>query len=80
LITLGYLVFDLGRQTLDWSVINAAKSFPETPVNLAIKTLVNRPDIPYTNALILGAIISLATLIFLFAISWWEVRARKHRI
>jgi hypothetical protein len=67
-----YLAVDLIRRTLQWQVTEAFRSFPTTPVNLAIKVVANHNDPPYTNLLAAGACITLLSLIAAAFLVWRE--------
>ena len=69
----GVVVHDLWQHLKVWQVTNAFSAFPNTPVNLAIKTVSNHPDPPYITLLIIGSAVSLASLVVLFVLAF-----RKH--
>ena len=62
-VALAYLGFDLIRRVYQWRVMAAYPCFPNTPVNLAIKTVANHPDASYTNLLAIGGLVTLITMI-----------------
>jgi hypothetical protein len=74
LFALVYLVADLTRRTLIWQVSEAFKAFPTTPVNLAIKVVSNHADPPYTNLIIIGAIVTCSSLLAAGWLVWREAR------
>jgi hypothetical protein len=58
-------VYDLWQHMRAWRVTTAVNAFPFTPVDLSIKLVGNHPDAPYFRMITIGALISLATGIFL---------------
>jgi hypothetical protein len=58
-------VYDLWQHMRAWRVTTAVNAFPFTPVDLSIKVVGNHPDAPYFRLIAIGALISLATAIFL---------------
>jgi hypothetical protein len=72
LIQIGLLVViarDLVLHTMRWSVKNGVIYLPKALRDLTIIEITNHADPPYTSMLILGSVISLITLFFLFWIS-----------
>jgi hypothetical protein len=65
LILMLVTVYDLWQHMRAWRVTTAVKAFPFTPVDLSIKLVGNHPDVPYFRMITIGALISLATGIFL---------------
>jgi len=70
------LMHDLWQYIRLWRIEYAKNAFPVSPVDLSIKVVANHPDPPYFAVLVIGAVISLAALIFLGTMSWRE----SHRI
>ncbi len=66
------LMHDMWQYIRLWRIEYAKNAFPVTPVDLSIKVVANHPDPPYIAVLVIGAVISLAALIFLGIMSWRE--------
>ena len=62
---------ELWRHLNIWKVTEAVKGFPYTYTDLSIKVVANHPDQPYTTGLLIGAVISILTAVFLL------IRARR---
>lgn len=63
----------LGMHLNTWKVTEAAMVYPKMDVDLALKTVANHPDRPYTTGLLIGAVITvLSGILILF-------RAKKSR-
>lgn len=60
-----------------WRVTSAFKAFPYTRTDLTIKVVANHADPPYTTALLIGASISLLTVIIMALLVIYENRQRK---
>lgn len=56
-----------------WKVTEAAKVYPKMNVDLALKTVANHPDKPYTTGLVIGAAITVLSGILIL------LRAKKSR-
>ena len=56
-----------------WKVTEAAKVYPKMNVDLALKTVANHPDKPYTTGLVIGAVITVLSGILIL------LRAKKSR-
>ena len=62
-----------GKHLDTWKVTEAAKVYPKMDVDLALKTVANHPDRPYTTGLLIGAAVTvLSGVLILF-------RAKKNR-
>ncbi len=64
------IIHDLWQHLKIWQVTNAVLAFPNTPVNLAIKTVSNHPDPTYTTILIIGSAVSLGSLVVLLVLAF----------
>ena len=51
----------LGKHLSTWKVTEAAKAYPKMNVDLALKTVANHPDQPYTTGLLIGLGITLVS-------------------
>jgi hypothetical protein len=70
------MVQDLWLHIRQWQVTSAVAHLTQQAVDLSLRHVQNRPDAPYTNLLIIGAVatfISLGVLLFL-----WR-RSRRER-
>ena len=67
LLTAGLVpaAFFLWKHLKSWTVLEASRAFPLTPVDLSIKTVANHPDQPYTTGLLIGAVITLVSAILI---------------
>lgn len=65
LILMMVTVYDLWQHMRAWRGTTAVNAFPYTPVDLSIKVVGNHPDAPYIQMITIGALISLATAIYL---------------
>ncbi len=70
---------DLWQNLKAWQVTNAFAAFPNTPVNLAIKTVANHPDPQYTGLVAVGAAASLVSLLVLLGLVWRERRQKERQ-
>ena len=66
--------FFMGKHLNAWKVTEAAAVYPKMEVDLALKTVANHPDSPYTTGLMIGAAISVLSGILIL------IRAKKSRI
>jgi len=69
-----WMGYDMLRHTLAWRVTEAVKAFRFTAVDLSIKTVANHTDPAYTNLILIGAIATLITALFLAVLSVLEMR------
>ena len=65
--------FFLAKHLNAWKVTEAAAVYPKMEVDLALKTVANHPDSPYTTGLMIGAAISALSGILIL------IRAKKSR-
>lgn len=70
---------DLWQNLKLWRVNVAAEAFPVTPVDLAMKTVANHPDAPYTTILAAGAAVSAVTAVVLIVMAIRERQKRRSR-
>jgi hypothetical protein len=76
---LGVLAVNLIQHLLLWQETEAAKGFPFTDVNLAIKVVSNHPDPQYFQIVAIGAALTALTTIFLLGMAWRERRQSAHQ-
>jgi hypothetical protein len=79
LVLLASLGWDLVQHLQLWQETEAARGFPYTDVNLAIKTVANHPDPAYTQIVAIGAALTLGVGIFLLAMAWLEHREQARQ-
>ncbi|MDD5369658.1 MAG: hypothetical protein PHQ40_11265, partial [Anaerolineaceae bacterium] len=78
--SLGALLYfgrDLLRHFLAWQVTQVSAVFPYTRVDLARNLVGNHADPPYTNVLMVGLLITVATGVFLFLAVRHELRTKR---
>ncbi|NIM93568.1 MAG: hypothetical protein GTO18_07640 [Anaerolineales bacterium] len=75
LALIGVLAHDLLQHTRLWRVTNMANLFPYTPVDIRAEAL-TRSDPTYTTALLVGLLLSAASLAFLVFQSWKESKTK----
>jgi hypothetical protein len=73
---LGILINDLWLHIKLWQPTNVVLNSPKESVNLAIKVVANHPDAPYFTVLIIGASVSLITLLFILFMTWCERKTK----
>jgi len=74
---LGILINDLWLHIKLWQPSNVFLDSPREVVNLSLVVVANHPDPPYFTVLIIGASVSLATLIFILFMTWRERRTKS---
>lgn len=80
MVLMSVTVYDLWQHLRFWRVTTAVNAFPFTAVDLSIKVPANHPDAPYVQLIAIGALISLATGIFLINRTLNEHRKQSRKI
>jgi ABC-type nickel/cobalt efflux system permease component RcnA len=80
MVLMSVTAYDLWQHMRAWRVTTAVNAFPVTAVDLSIKVVGNHPDAPYVQLIAIGAIISLATGIFLINRTLNERRKQTSKI
>ncbi len=74
---LGILINDLWLHIKLWQPTNVVLNSTKESVDLSIKVVANHPDAPYFTILIIGASVSLVTLIFILLMTWRERKSKS---